>query len=525
MAERRKSPVRVSCRLDYDRQGPRVLEGAIKKTHKSPLATGGFTRRPAPSPALPRPPRITPARMIPVLTLLIGLAAASGCSSLPDVQRLLLDFRQSGKSPGVVGTEGILTPESRAEAFSALRGADGSTDAAEESPRVEETVGVVEIVGGTPAFCGNKATLLVDGQVTYAHMLDAIDDAKDHVNLETYTIEDDDVGRRFADLLLKKRAQGVTINLIYDAFGCRRTPQSFFDRLREGGVSAIAFNPVVLGRLWGRSAFYRRTHKKTLVVDGTIAFTGGVNIGSAYTRSRPPRDKTSPPSDFWQDTDIMVEGPAVAAFQELFLRTWLAHSGAPPAAAHYFPPAEAKGDQMVQVVGSTHGYAQRGTYVMYVSAVALARKSVHITHSYFAPDPQMMKALVDAAKRGVDVRIILPEHSDHDIVRQAARRHYKELLDAGIRLYERSGAVLHSKTAVVDGVWSTVGSTNLDLWSFVTNDETNAVVIGRQFAHDMEDSFQKDLEQSREILPDEWNRRPLTDRAKELISDLFHYWL
>jgi cardiolipin synthase A/B len=374
-------------------------------------------------------------------------------------------------------------------------------------------------------FPGNKATLLIDGDMTYAAMFDAIAIAKDHINFETYVIEDDDIGRRFADLLVKKCAQGVAVNLIYDAFGCRRTPRSFFDRLKEGGVNITEFNPVAIGRLWGPNAFYRRTHRKVLIVDGAVAFTGGINIGTAYLRSRPPRDRTSPPTEFWRDTDVMIEGPAVAAFQAIFLRTWLEQRGEEPLPGNYFPQAGNKGDQTVQVVNSTPGYLNRGNYVMYVSAVVNAQKSIHIMHSYFAPDRQMMKALVDAAGRGVDVRIILPEHTDHAIVRQAARRHYQELLDGGVRIYERAGALLHSKTAVVDGVWSTVGSTNLELWSFVTSDEANAVVLGHRFAADMEDSFQKDLAQSREILADEWRRRSFLDRTKEFISDLFHYWL
>jgi cardiolipin synthase len=188
-------------------------------------------------------------------------------------------------------------------------------------------------------------------------------------------------------------------------------------------------------------------------------------------------------------------------------------------------PGERKGDQLVQIVGSMPGYKHRGSYVMYVSAVARAKASVHLVQSYFVPDTQMMQVLIDAARRGVDVRIILPGHTDHATVRQAARSSYQGLLDAGVRLYERSGAVLHSKTAVIDGVWSTVGSTNFELWSFVTDDEANAVVIDRGFAREMEASFQEDLAQSKEILPDEWKHRPFIDRAKEFISNLFRYWM
>jgi cardiolipin synthase len=148
-----------------------------------------------------------------------------------------------------------------------------------------------------------------------------------------------------------------------------------------------------------------------------------------------------------------------------------------------------------------------------------------MTQSYFAPDDQMMQALTDAAKRGVDVQIILPEYTDHAIVRQAGRWHYGELLKAGVKLYERSGTVLHSKSMVVDGIWSTIGSTNLELWSFVSNDEINAVILSREFAKKMESSFEEDVAESNRILPEEWAQRPLIERTKQFIFNLFNYWM
>lgn len=450
--------------------------------------------------------------------VLFWLVALGGCATLPDVERLMRDFPYGSDGQMTGNSHGLPPDEGRTRNRSACQSLDPPDEAIERNARV------VAAVGGTPLFCGNKATLLIDGKETFAAMLDAIDKAKEHVNIETYMIEDDPMGRRFADLLLKKHAEGVTINLIYDPLGCRRTPESFFLRLREGGVNVLEFNPVALGRLWGPNAFYHRTHRKVLIVDGEVAFTGGLNIGLAYTKSRPRRDRTSPPSDFWRDTHVMIEGPAVAAFQELFLHTWQEQAGAPPPDMCYFPPVAITGDQMVQVADSTPGYAHRGTYVMYVSAIARAKQSVHIIQSYFAPDEQMMKALVDAAKRGLDVKIILPRYSDHGCVRQAGRKRYQELLDAGVKLYEQTGAILHSKTAVIDGVWSTVGSTNFDLWSFCTSDEVNAVVIGRAFGDRMEESFKQDMEQSTPIPPEGWRDRSLFNRASEFFCSLFSYW-
>jgi cardiolipin synthase len=356
-------------------------------------------------------------------------------------------------------------------------------------------------------------------------MLTAIREAKDHINLETYIFHDDEVGHQFAELLLKKRAEGVTVNLIYDGLGCRRTTKAFFERLRRAGVRTVEFNPVSpSGVLGGRSVFHR-THRKLLIVDGVVAFTGGINIGRVYLKSRRPGDRESPPEAFWRDTNVMVEGPAVAEFQKLFFATWESQNGPALSEAGYFPDTEQKGDHPVQVVGSTRGPMNRSTYLMYVAAIAQAKNSVHVIQSYFVPDTQMLEALTDAAKRGVDVRMILPESTDHAVVRQAGRWRYGELLRSGVKLYERQGAILHAKTAVIDGVWSTVGTTNLEMWSLAHNDEINAVVLGPEFGTLMEESFAYDLAQSREILPQEWGERPLLERAKQFFSSLLEPWL
>ena len=378
--------------------------------------------------------------------------------------------------------------------------------------------------GGSPIVCGNRATLLVDGDVTFASMLQAIAGATDHINFETYIFHDDEVGRLFASALIKKRAEGVRVNLIYDAFGCRGTSRSFFERLREAGVRTVEFNPMGLD-LFGPSGLFHRTHRKLLVIDGKVAFTGGINIGKAYIKVRRPGDHSGDPEQFWRDTDIMIEGPAVAEFQKLFLATWAQQNGQAEPGAVYFPPIAREGGDLVQAVGADYGVSNRTNYLMYISAIAHAEKSVHITQSYFAPDVRLMQAITEAARRGVDVRIILPESSDHGIVRQAGRSRYRELLESGVRVYECRGAILHAKTAVVDGVWSTVGSTNLERWSLGASDEINAVVIGPDFGRDMEVCFKNDLSRSIEIVPDEWRQRPLLERAKQFFSGMLDRWL
>ncbi len=215
----------------------------------------------------------------------------------------------------------------------------------------------------------------------------------------------------------------------------------------------------------------------------------------------------------------------MAEFQKLFLDTWKGQKGPELAEKNCFPELKPQGNELIQVIGSTPGETNRVTFIMYISAITFAEKSIHLTTAYFVPDEQTMTALTDAAKRGVDVRLIVPGVNDSGLVFYAGRSHYEDLLESGVKLYERRGGMLHAKTAVIDGVWSTVGSTNLELWSFARNDEVNAVILGQDFAAEMEAMFAADIEASHEITPEEWKSRPLTSHIKEWLSRLLSYWL
>ena len=227
----------------------------------------------------------------------------------------------------------------------------------------------------------------------------------------------------------------------------------------------------------------------------------------------------------WRDTDVQIEGPAVAEFQKLFLDTWKREQGPELPGGNYFPQLTQEGKELVRVIGSTKGQKNRATYMAYLSAITFASDSIHLTNAYFVPDRQTVRALTDAAKRGVDVKIILPSRSDWNLALYAGRFHYSQLLRSGVKLYERHSAVLHAKTAVIDGVWSSVGSTNMDLWSFLRNDEVNAVVLGPDFANQMEAMFERDLDDSEAISVEKWERRSLAERLKEIFSRSIGYWL
>jgi len=384
---------------------------------------------------------------------------------------------------------------------------------------------VVESVTESPLTKGNKVTLLADGQATYAAMFKAIQSAREHINLETFIYDDDDVGRKFAELLLQKQAEGVQVNLIFDSMGSFSTANAFFQRLRDGGIQVVEFNPVNPFKAHGHWLLAHPDHRKILVIDGKVAIAGGINISAVYSSRLSGRGKVKGEPLPWRDTDVQVEGPAVAEFQKLFFDTWHKQNGPNLSEPDYFPDLKEEGNALVRVVGSTPGQDNRITFIVYVSAITFAEHSVHLTNAYFIPDDQILDALTDAARRGVDVKIILPATTDYSMVIYASQYNYSRLLKSGAKIYERRNALLHAKTAVIDGVWSTVGSTNMDYWSLLSDDEVNAVVLNREFAAEMEKMFAMDLAESDQIQWEEWKKRPLFPRIREWFAHLFDHWL
>jgi cardiolipin synthase A/B len=375
---------------------------------------------------------------------------------------------------------------------------------------------------------GNKLTLLQDGPATYEAMFAVMREARDHIHLETYIFADDEVGQRFAELLLDKQAAGVPVSLIYDSVGCLNTPRAFFDRLRAGGVQVLEFNPVnplaSQQKTWGLN---NRDHRKQLLVDGRIAFIGGINISASYS-SGSSIHLTGPKASSeagWRDTHLQIEGPVVAEFQKLFLDTWHKQKGPPLAGSQPFPRLERQGNSIVRAIGSAAGDPRSLIYLTLLSAIQHAERNSYLTIAYFVPDPQLIKALTEAAQRGVDVKLILPSHTDSWAVFHAGRSHYTRLLRAGVRIYERRGAVMHAKTASIDGVWSTVGSTNLDWRSFLHNDEINASVLSRDFSAQLDAMFAQDLAESDAIELRQWQNRSLLLRLQEWTARLAEYWL
>jgi len=287
-------------------------------------------------------------------------------------------------------------------------------------------------------------------------------------------------------------------------------------------------NPLAARKEWELN---QRDHRKLLIVDGRIAFLGGINISSVYSGgsfkrgSKGPARSGSADNPTWRDTDLQLQGPVVAELQKLFIQAWGRQNGAPLAERNYFPPPQVMGRQVVRAIGSSPDEPYSLIYATLLSAIGSAETSVRITNAYFVPDPQLLAALKAAAQRGVDVTLILPSRTDSWLVLHAGRGFYEQLLAAGVKIHERRGVILHAKTALVDGVWATVGSTNLDWRSFLHNHELNAVVLGAEFGRQVQAMFERDLAASDAITLEAWRQRPLDQRAKELFARAWAYWL
>ena len=360
---------------------------------------------------------------------------------------------------------------------------------------------------------GNRAAILVDGPATHAAMFEAIASARDHVNIESYIVDNDGPGQELAELLLRKRAEGVRINLMFDGWGSWRTPATYFESLRNAGVALVEFNPINPLRHPIAWSLHLRNHRKLLVVDGRVAFIGGVNISSVYSSSA--AEPTADALDCWRDTHLRIEGPVVADLQQLFLDHWRASSRRPAQPANYFPSLAVAGPQRITVAACNAGRRRNPLYRALLTSIDGAERSVYITSAYFVPTRRLIRKLVAAARRGVDVRLALPGVSDVWAPLAAGRATYGRLLAAGVRIFERHNAILHAKTVVVDGVWATVGSSNMDWRSILHNAEANVVVVDREFGTRMEELFHCDADASEEVTLQRWMRRSWTSRLTE----------
>jgi cardiolipin synthase A/B len=352
---------------------------------------------------------------------------------------------------------------------------------------------------------GHRVLLLRDAREAFPAMLDDIASARRQILLEMYWFDSDATGRKFAAALAAAAQRGVEVAVQYDSFGSWETDEDMFEEMRAAGVKVVEFNPIKPWRY--KFSFDRlsiRNHRKLLAIDGAVGFTGGINICDKWA----PEEEGG---EGWRDDMVRIQGPAVAGLVDCFRRTWDREGGAPLATLGA-EQSKRFGDQSVRVLGESFFRQRREIVRAYISNILRAKKRIWITNSYFVPSSLIMRALLRSARRGVDVRVLLPGKSDIEIVRLASRAMYQKLMDAGVRIFEWSGNVLHSKTAVIDGIWSTIGTFNLDYRSLRGNLEVNVSVYDEGFGGVLERSFSSDLEHATEIDPYLFQFRPLSEK-------------
>lgn len=461
-------------------------------------------------------------------SLLLAFTFVAGCVSAPARppadSALALSTRppsahELAEAVNIEGHRGRLTRGERTALLARLA-AQGNSDALQRHLSAQSIYGEIDL------SAHNQARLLIDGPDTFQAMFEAIDGAASTVMLESYIVDDQQVAQRLAELLEKKRVAGVEVFMIYDDIGSLDTQAAYFDRLRAAGVAVCAFNPVNPLKRPGYWAISHRDHRKIVVVDRKVAFTGGINISSVYSLGSLSRTLMSAGAERgWRDTQIELRGQAAETLDDLVRDTWRSQGCQgrlpPPAQAlESYPP----GREVVQLIPSSPDDGFNRIYAMLLTAIDTAQHSVYLTMAYFAPGEEMIEALSDAARRGVDVQLVLPSVSDFKPVMYAGQSYYGRLLEARVRIHELQGAILHAKTAVIDGVVSTVGSSNLDWRSLTGNNEVNAVVYGEDFAASMQGMFARDVAASHEIHLEEWRRRGPWRRFLEAAARAFEFF-
>ena len=359
---------------------------------------------------------------------------------------------------------------------------------------------------GPPNIAGNRFDVLLNGDEIFPSMLAAIRGAKETISFESYIYWSGSIGREFAEALSERARAGVKVHVLLDWLGSSKLDSAQVATMEKAGVIVRRFHEPTWYQL---ARMNNRTHRKVLVVDGKVGFTGGVGIADVW-------DGHAQDPDHWRDTHFRAEGPVVAQMQAVFMDNWIKVTGEVLHGPEYFPPLEKRGESTAQMFSSSPEGGSESMQLMYLLAITAAAHSIHLSSAYFVPDDLSLKALVAAAKRGVRVQIITPgEHMDAETVRKASRARWGDLLEAGVEIFEYQPTMYHCKVMIVDGLWLSVGSTNFDSRSFSLNDEANLNIFDTAFAGRQVAVFQQDLEHSKPITLEAWRHRPLREKLLE----------
>lgn len=374
----------------------------------------------------------------------------------------------------------------------------------------------IERIYGEPFVSGNIVTLLHKGKDSFDAILSSIEKAKKLICLHFYIFRNDETGAEVAELLKRKAKEGIRVYILYDHFGSFGTPGKFWKELRREGIQIRASRPFK----WTSPYYYvHRDHRKLIVIDLVKAFTGGLNIANEYRGIHLPHRKEE-----WRDTGIMLEGPIAYELFTRFQKSWVTWGGSPISlkgiSHRFYRRLKANGLPVIPIFASSSRGRRRMRKLLYYS-INHSKKSIYLTTAYFVPSRRMIEALEEAVNRGVKVQLLLPGKSDLTAPYYAGRAFFQRLLQKGIKIYNFQGQVLHAKSYVFDECWSIVGSANLDFQSLRWNYEGNVGILDRDFAREMIEVFEEDLQKSIEIRGEEWIKRPMWEKVKERFFMLF----
>ena len=380
----------------------------------------------------------------------------------------------------------------------------------------EDFVRTMSHLLGPTMTLGNSVATLNNGDQIFPAMLNAIKNARYTICFETYVYWKGNIGNQFSEALSERARSGIKVHLLIDAIGAGKLDRKALRRMREAGVEIQRYHPL---RWYTLTKINNRTHRKLLIIDGEIGFTGGVGIADAWLgRARH--------SDQWRDSHFQLNGPCVLQMQAAFMDNWIKTSNTVLHGPRYFPSPVEAGPILAQVFTSSPNGGAESMRLMYLLAITCARDEILLGNSYFLPDDLIIRTLVAAAKRGVRIEIILPgRHIDHNIVRNASWGRWGKLLEAGIMIHEYQPTMYHCKIMIVDSLWVSVGSNNFDNRSFRLNDEANLNIYDREFAHVEREQFFKDRNQSKLITYSAWKKRPFLGKIFEWLSGLLRHQL
>jgi cardiolipin synthase A/B len=371
----------------------------------------------------------------------------------------------------------------------------------------------IEAHTDAPIVGGNRIEVLLNGD-TFAVMLRDIKAAKSTITFAQYLFEGGELAREFAEAFAERCRAGVEANILLDSHGSGKTPADILALMRDAGCRVEFFRRVEAPAIlfpWKLLQYNYRSHRRILVVDGRVGFTGGYGIADTW-RGDGRTDK------HWRDTNARLEGPVVKFLQASFAESWLEATAVALGGEDYFPRLEPVGKLPAQIVSSSPAGGSFQNYMLFLLSINSARKSILITNPYFIPDPVMTEALLKAVSRGVRITVLAPGKIDSRLTYVASRSHYGELLLGGVEIYEYQAALMHAKTMVVDGIWATIGSTNFDNRSFALNQELNLTVYDGDLTRRLEEIFREDLKYAKKITYDDWQARSVFERLWELFA-------